>query len=187
MQSSDGPKDSANSVLAALHESEGRYRFLAENIPVQIWTALPDGRLDYVTEQTARHFGFSAERLLDEGWQSVVHPEDLSLAIARWTHSLKTGAVYEVEFRLKLADGSYAHHLARAVAQRAPSGQIVRWFGTNTNIDEQREEQRRTQALLEEVARTAHETERALAALQRAKDAAEARIVLLEAALSAPK
>jgi PAS domain S-box-containing protein len=167
----------------ALLESEQRYQFLAENIPVQIWTALPTGDLDYVTEQTARSFGLTASELLRAGWQNVVHPEDLELAVQRWISALGSGETYEVEFRLKLADGSYAWHLARAIPQRSESGEIVRWFGTNTNIDEQREEQRRTQALLGEVEEQAKESAVALVNLQRANAAANARIEELEARL----
>jgi PAS domain S-box-containing protein len=124
-------------TLEALRESEERYKFLAESIPVQIWTALPDGRLDYVTEQTARYLGLSSAQLLDEGWQNIVHPDDLPSVVEKWKHSLATGDLYEVEFRLKLADGKYARHLGRAIAQRGAGGKIVRWFGTNTNIDVQ--------------------------------------------------
>ena len=138
--------------LLALQETEERFRFLAENVPVQIWTAHPDGSLNFVTEQTARHFGLSAERLLADGWQNVVHPEDLGLAIERWTHALTSGELYEVEFRLKLASGTYAWHLARAVPQRGADGVIARWFGTNTNIEEQRATARRLQALHDEAA-----------------------------------
>lgn len=172
------------SMVEQLRESEERYRFLAENIPVQIWTALPDGRLDYVTEQTARSFGLTADRLLDEGWQNVLHPDDLPLAIERWTHALTTGDTYEVEFRLKLADGSYATHLARALPQRGADGTIVRWFGTNTNIDEQREERRRIQALLAEVSEQARMMEAAILELRREKREAEARAASLEAQLT---
>ncbi len=168
----------------ALRESEARYRFLAETIPVQIWTALPDGRLDYVTEQTARRFGLTPERLLDEGWQNVVHPDDLPRAAERWAHALATGETYEVEFRLRLFDGTYAHHLARAVPQRGSGGAIVRWFGTNTNIEDQHEQQRRTVALLDEVAEQARQSEAALLALRRAKEASDARVAELEAALA---
>lgn len=168
----------------ALRESEARYRFLAETIPVHIWTALPDGRLDYVTEQTARRFGLTPERLLDEGWQNVVHPDDLPRAGERWGHALATGETYEVEFRLRLADGTYASHLARAVAQRDPGGAIVRWFGTNTNIEEQHEQQRRTVALLDEVAEQARQSEAALTSLRRAKEASDARVAELEAKLA---
>lgn len=156
----------ADATLRALRDTEERYKFLAENIPVQIWTALPDGRLDYVTEQTARSFGLTADRLLDEGWQNVLHPDDLPVAVEKWTHALRTGETYEVEFRLKLADGSYAWHLARAVAQRGSGGEIVRWFGTNTNIEEQRESQRRMKALFDEVALQAREAEERIRALE---------------------
>jgi PAS domain S-box-containing protein len=172
------------SLSEQLRESEERYRFLAENIPVQIWTALPDGRLDYVTEQTAGSFGLAAQRLLDEGWQNVLHPEDLPLAIERWTRALTTGEPYEVEFRLKLADGSYACHLARAVPQRNAAGEIVRWFGTNTNIEAQREEQRRIRALLDEVVEQARESEATVTRLRQEKHAAEARAQQLAAELA---
>src|SRR4051812_14953708 len=104
-------------IRDALREQEKRYQFLAETGPVQIWTSLPDGQLDYVTAQTASHFGRSVAELLRDGWRNVVHPDDLGLAIERWTRSLSTGEVYEVEFRLLLASGEYAYHLARAVPQ----------------------------------------------------------------------
>ena len=139
-------------IAEALEDSDARYRFLAETLPVQIWTSRANGQLDYVTEQTARQFGLTSERLLSDGWQNVVHPDDLPLVVTRWTHSLQTGEPYEVEFRLKLADGSYAWHLGRATAQKNSAGQIVRWFGTNTNIEEQRAQTRRLQIVLEELA-----------------------------------
>ena len=128
-----------------------RYRFLAEISPVQLWTALPDGNLDYVTDQTAQRLGLTAERLLADGWQNVVHPEDLQRAIERWTHALSTGEPYEVEFRLKLASGEYAWHLVRAVPQRDAAGTILRWFGTNTNIEDERAQQQQIRCLLNEV------------------------------------
>jgi len=166
--------------------NEDRYQFLAENIPVQIWTSLPNGQLDYVTEQTATGFGLTSADLLRDGWQNVVHPDDIGLAVQRWTHSLSTGDIYEVEFRLKLADGTYAWHLARAVAQRNDEGTIVRWLGTNTNIEQQREERRRVQALLDEVAIQAKESELALVTLREANAKAKARIAELEARLAKP-
>lgn len=161
------------------------FRFLAETIPVQVWTSLPDGNLDFVTEQTARSFGLSAKQLLAEGWQNVVHPDDLPIAVERWVHSLKTGDTYEVEFRLKMATGEFACHLARAIPQRDEAGSIVRWFGTNTNIEAQRELQRRTQALLDEVAQQAAESEAALAALRAQNAEATARIEELQKQLRA--
>lgn len=175
------------SSSSALKDSDDRFRFLAENVPVQIWTALPDGRLDYVTERTAAHFGVTVQHLLNNGWQTVVHPEDLPLAIERWTYSLRTGEPCEVEFRLRRSDGHYAYHLARAVPQRNAAGEIVRWFGTNTDIEATREEQRRIRTLLEEVAQQARESEAALVALRNARDDAERRIAELQAQLRTRK
>lgn len=128
----------AEQAREALRESEARYRFLAEALPVLIWTAAPDGRLDYVTDRVSRYFGIPAEQLLRDGWNDVVHPDDLPDVAARWGHSLATGEPYSVEFRLRAADGSYRWHLARAQAERNEAGEIVRWFGTNTDISEQK-------------------------------------------------
>lgn len=91
---------------------------------------------------------------------------------------------YEVEFRLRLPDGTYAWHLARAVAQKDAAGAVVAWFGTNTNIEDQREQHRRTEALLEEVALQARETAAEVIALRTAKEHAERRIRELEALLA---
>jgi PAS domain S-box-containing protein len=122
----------------ALRASEARYRFLAEAIPVQIWTATPDGALDYVTQRVADYFGVTVEQVLGAGWRDVIHPDDLPQAVERWTHSLGTGEPYEVEFRLRGADGQYRWHIARALPQFDESGKVVRWFGTNTDIVEQK-------------------------------------------------
>jgi len=173
-------------VADALRESEARYRFLAETLPVQVWTATPDGMLDYVSARALEDFGVPMHVLLREGWQRVVHPDDLPAAVERWTAALTNGSVYEVEFRLKLAGGAYAWFLSRAVAQRDATGKIVRWLGTNTNVDEQREAQRKTLALLEEVGRQLAESEAALVALRSAKSTAERRVAELEAERQTP-
>lgn len=168
----------------SLVEKDERFHFLCENVPVQIWTALPDGGIDYVTRQTAEHFGMSPEDLLREGWLSVLHPDEVKATVERWTRSLTTGEPYEHEFRLRLADGRYATHLARAVPQRDASGRIVRWIGTNTNIDEQKEQRRQIAALLQEVEAQLEESRQALLQMRGEKDAAEARVAELEARLA---
>ena len=131
----------AERAREALRESEARYRFLAEAIPVQIWTAGPDGALDYVTQRVADYFGLTCEQLLRDGWQDVVHPDDLPIAGSRWMHSVATGEPYKVEFRLRAADGRYHWHLARALPQMDAAGAVVRWFGTNTEIEDQKRAQ----------------------------------------------
>ncbi|CAN5329292.1 hypothetical protein BH11MYX1_BH11MYX1_13610 [soil metagenome] len=111
------------------------YRELYELAPQQVWTARPDGQLDRVNQQTVRYFGRSQEQILGDGWQAVVHPEDLAHTVASWVKSLATGEPYQLDFRLRGADGEYRWFLARATAVRSPDGSILIWIGTNTDID----------------------------------------------------
>ncbi|MBA2685139.1 MAG: PAS domain-containing protein [Gemmatimonadaceae bacterium] len=112
------------------------YRFLADVIPVQVWTALPNGSLDYVNRGVTEYFQRSAEQILGEGWLSMVHADDVARTIERWTRSVTTGEPYEIEFRLwHLGENEYRWHLGRAIAQRSESGAIVKWYGSNTDIE----------------------------------------------------
>jgi PAS domain S-box-containing protein len=120
----------------AAEAAEQRQRFLAESIPQQVWTALPDGRLDFVNRRVVEYFGLPEEEMLGDGWRSGVHPDDLEDSVERWRQSIRTGDEYEFQFRLRRADGAYRWHLARALALRAPDGRIEKWFGTNTDMDE---------------------------------------------------
>jgi PAS domain S-box-containing protein len=120
-------------------ESEERYRFLAEAQPDQIWTALPNGELDYVNQRALDYFAAPFAELVDSGWTHVVHPDDLSRTLERWRQSLETGDPYENEVRLRRAvDGSYRWHLTRAVPRQNRRGEILKWFGSNTDIHDQK-------------------------------------------------
>jgi PAS domain S-box-containing protein len=126
-------------VRAAAEANEQRYRFLAESIPQQVWTAQPDGALDYVNQQTVAYFSRADSEIIGDNWRQVIHPDDLEVCLARWQKSLATGEVYEVEFRLRRgSDGDYRWHLGRALPMRDATGRILRWFGTNTDIDDQK-------------------------------------------------
>nr|MBA2494034.1 PAS domain S-box protein [Acidobacteriota bacterium] len=120
---------------AALEKSEQQYRFLSEGIMHQVWTARLDGKLDYVNGRTLEYFGRTFEQMIGDGWQSFVHPDDVAGCLKRWKKSLETGEYYEVEFRLKKADGTYCWHSGRATAGRDSDGKIIKWFGTNTDIN----------------------------------------------------
>ena len=137
--------------LAALgRESEERYRFLGDSIPQQVWTALPDGSLDYVNERVLTYFGRTFDQMVGWGWSELVHPEDLPRCVELWTESLRTGALYEYEFRLRrAADSAFRWHLTRAVPMRGEDGEIVRWFGTNTDIEDRRAAEERQEFLAE--------------------------------------
>ena len=128
----------AEAAREALKASEARYRFLAETIPVQIWTARPDGSLDYVSQRVSDYFGVTSAQILEDGWKNIVHSDDLPGVAERWMRSLSTGEPYEVEFRLRGADALYRWHLARALAQLDERGAVVKWFGTNTLIEDQK-------------------------------------------------
>ncbi len=136
------------SALAFLHEAERsaralsevtqiEHRFLNDAIPDQIWTAAPDGNLTHVNLRVVHYFGRSAEELIGGGWLSVVHPEDVAKCSESWARVLPTGEPYECEFRLLRArDQSYRWHIARALCLRDELGRIVKWFGSNTDIDD---------------------------------------------------
>lgn len=117
---------------AAIEES----RQLAESIPQQVWSATADGALDFVNERVTAYFETSREAILGAGWLGVLHPDDAERVVASWTQSLATGAPYEVEFRLRRADGSYRWHLGRAMPLHDLRGEVYKWFGTNTDIHE---------------------------------------------------
>ena len=120
-------------------ESEERYRFLAEAQPDQIWTALRSGELDYVNQRVLDYFGTSFSEQVADGWMKVVHPDDLPRTLKLWQASLDTGKPYENELRLRRAsDDSYRWHLTRALPMRNRRGEIVKWFGSNTDIDDRK-------------------------------------------------
>lgn len=148
----------SESTRTAVVESEARYRFLANAIPVQVWTATPQGQLDYVSERTAQYLGVTTDDVLGDRWIAMLHPEDVGPTTERWSLSIATGEPYETEFRLRRAGTSdYRWHLARATAQRDDTGNIIRWFGTNTDI----EDRRRAEAELRRLTHEATEANRA--------------------------
>ena len=126
-------------TAAALAASEARYRMLAEAVPVQVWTARPDGILDFVSEQTAAYLGVTTHQLLQMGWAPFVHRDDIAVTQAHWSYALTMGTPYQSEFRLRAeATGEYRWHLARAVPERDDAGAIVAWVGSNTDVEDER-------------------------------------------------
>ena len=123
----------------ALRRTEERIRIINEAIPQQVWTARPNGLLDYVNKRVLDYFERSFEEMIDAGWQSVIHPDDLPGCLEIWGKSLTSGEPYEIEFRLfKASIGSYRWHLGRAVPIYDEDGRIVSWFGTNTDIHDRK-------------------------------------------------
>ena len=127
-------------LLAEAEAAQRSYRELAEAMPQQVWTARPDGHLDYLNRRSVEYFNRPAAELSGAGWIAVVHPDDAPLAAAKWTAALNSGHEYEVEFRLQRgSDRRYRWHLGRAVPMRDESGAVLRWIGTNTDIHDRKQ------------------------------------------------
>ena len=120
---------------AEAEQATGLYRMIAETIPHMVWTAGADGRLDFFNRRCSEYTGLPAASLEGWGWKSVVHPEDWERCLASWTRALQSGERYEIEYRLRRADGTYRWHHGSAVPLRDASGRPQRWFGTCTDIE----------------------------------------------------
>jgi PAS domain S-box-containing protein len=134
---------------AELHASEAHFRQLADAMPQIVWTARPDGALDYFNRRWFEYTGFTEEQtfsLLEStkgrqagGWKLILYPDDVAVCEQKWAWAVQTGEPYQVEFRFKdRRTGGYRWHLGRAVPVLGESGHVVRWFGTCTDIDDQK-------------------------------------------------
>jgi PAS domain S-box-containing protein len=121
---------------AALRESETQFRTFASAMPNHVWSATADGQLDWFNDQVHDYTGVDAHSLYGGRWGDVVHPDDRDRAIAAWQGAVGSGTTYEVEFRIRRADGAYRWHLVRALPIRDEAGNVARWIGTNTDIDD---------------------------------------------------
>ncbi len=119
-------------------DGELSFRQLAETIPQLVWTARPDGYHDYFNQRWYDYTGSSFELTQGEGWRLPFHPEDVPEAQRRWQHSVRTGEPYDVEYRCRRHDGVYRWFVGRAHPVRDAAGRIIKWFGTCTDIEEQK-------------------------------------------------
>ncbi|WP_295195368.1 PAS domain-containing hybrid sensor histidine kinase/response regulator, partial [uncultured Brevundimonas sp.] len=124
---------------AALRDSEAQFRVFAQSTPIQIWASWADGSLYWFNPQVYAYSGL-AEGALDgtTGWGKVVHPDDLDWASERWVQALASGQVYENEFRIRRHDGVYRTFMVRAEPVHDEEGRILRWVGSNTDIEDLR-------------------------------------------------
>jgi len=118
---------------------DAELRLLADAMPQMVWMARPDGLVEYFSKQWYEYSGLGAETL-GEGWSQILHPDDLQRTVERWNSSIVSGQGYEINYRLRRGnDGEYRWFLGRALPQRDPqTGAIVRWFGTCTDIHDQK-------------------------------------------------
>jgi PAS domain S-box-containing protein len=123
---------------SALQESERQFRSLADSIPQLAWMGEANGNLFWYNRRWYEFTGTTAEQMQGWGWRSVHDPQVLPDVIMKWQSSIATGRAFEMIFPLRGADGEYRLFLTLAMPVRDAEGTVVRWFGTNTDITEQR-------------------------------------------------
>ncbi|HEY9430879.1 MAG TPA: PAS domain S-box protein, partial [Blastocatellia bacterium] len=129
-----------------LKESQLYSRLLTETLPQMVWSCRSDGECDYLSPQWVRYTGIPESEQLGFGWLNQLHPDDQERALKAWTNTVKGNDIYDLEFRIRGADGNYRWFKSRALPLRTEEGAILKWFGTSTDM----EDQKRVEALLRE-------------------------------------
>ena len=120
----------------ALRAREAEFRTLAEATPQIVWVTLPDGNHIWFNRHWMEFTGLTLEQSLGAGWNPAFHPDDRARSAQRWQQAVESGEPYEIEYRLRRHDGVYHWMLGRALPLRDAAGNIVKWFGTCTDIDD---------------------------------------------------
>ncbi|GAB2706252.1 hypothetical protein GCM10027037_35590 [Mucilaginibacter koreensis] len=128
--------DVKNAELSALVTEMA---FMADSVPVIVWTSTPDGHIDYVNERWNQLSAISIDNSLGTNWTDVIHPDDRQNAWDAWQHSITTGVPFQTEYRCLEKSGNYRWYLVQALPLRDSEGRILKWYGTNTDIQEQKE------------------------------------------------
>ena len=117
------------------------FQTMAEGIPEIVWTADPNGQIDFTNRRWLEYSGLTIEQSLGRGWALAIHPDDQALCIEKWESALPTGSPYEAEYRMRDKDGTFRWFLVRANPIRNSAGEIEKWFGTCTDIESQKQNQ----------------------------------------------
>lgn len=121
-----------------LYEREMKFRLLADSMPQHIWTADPQGNLNYFNRSVFTYSGLTNEELNMGGWLQIVHPDDRDGNVREWMRAVETGNDFIYEHRFRRYDGEYRWQLSRAMPQKDAEGQIQMWVGTSTDIQDQK-------------------------------------------------
>ncbi|HUQ12331.1 MAG TPA: PAS domain S-box protein [Steroidobacteraceae bacterium] len=123
-------------TVEQLRESRARFKTLAESLPQMIWTCLRDGYCDYLSRQWLDYTGRSEAQQLGSGWLEQVHPDDRVKVQMEWARVVVSGDAFDQQYRVRRFDGVYRWFKSRAVPLRDPAGRILKWFGSNTDIED---------------------------------------------------
>jgi PAS domain S-box-containing protein len=134
----EGPLDQ-RSLTKVPDDQERRelpLRGVMDAIPGLVWSALPDGNVEFCNQRWLEYTGMSFNQIMGAGWAAAIHPQDLSKLRETWQLALTRSISFEAEARMRRADGFYRWFLFQAVPLRDSGGRIIRWYGTNTDIEE---------------------------------------------------
>jgi two-component system CheB/CheR fusion protein len=122
-----------------IQKNEARFRFLADSIPQKVFTAFPDGNVNYYNEKWFEYTGATSELLYNSGWKQLLHPDEEEAVMNQWHDALNSGNELETEHRLKNRNDEYRWHLNRAIPLTDTDGNITLWVGTTTDIHDQKQ------------------------------------------------
>jgi PAS domain S-box-containing protein len=123
---------------SAIHDLQQRFEVLADAMPQMVWSTLPNGHVDYLNQRWCEYTGAPAAASHGDGWMRFLHPKDRPAVERVWKDAVASGGGYEIEYRLLRADGEHRWMLARGLPMRDEAGQVYRWIGTCTDIQEQK-------------------------------------------------
>ena len=135
---SSRPPHRGEEFLPKSPDAEHDLRLAIDVIPQLVWSAFPDGAVEFCNQRWLDYTGLAAEQVKGWGWSAAIHPEDLDELVATWRRVLAEGVPGEAEARMRMADGTVRWFLIRAMPQRDDQGRIVKWYGTNTDIDDRK-------------------------------------------------
>ncbi|MGB8195333.1 MAG: chemotaxis protein CheB [Chitinophagaceae bacterium] len=113
-------------------------KFLAESMPLIVWTATPDGSLNFINHEFEKYTGLSVKDGMDRGWEKIIHPDDQPELNMEWHNAMQQRKYFSVEIRLLRHDGDYCWHLVKANPRKDEGGELQMWVGTFTDIHEQK-------------------------------------------------
>ncbi|MCW3059754.1 MAG: domain S-box [Capsulimonas sp.] len=153
-------------LYTELQGRETQYRFLADMMPQIVWTATPEGPLDYFSQRWYDYSGMTFEETKEWGWGLTLHADDAENCMEYWLRCIRTGDAYDTEVRLKRAsDGQYRWHLTRAYPFRGEDGAILYWVGTCTDIDDYKKSEEKLLRTHDELELRVHDRTVELAAI----------------------
>jgi PAS domain S-box-containing protein len=144
--------DELKQVETALQESRERFHFITDFIPQIVWTADADGSLDYYSQRWYQYTGLTSDKTIGWGWQQCIHPDDVAFTLKTWRTVLATGDEFRIVHRILAATGGYRWFHTQALPLKDEAGTILKWFGTYTDIDDEKK-------FLEDLAITQEELE----------------------------